>query len=274
MAKRSTRVPAEVRLAAHEDTLPGNEDIFQDHQGLAADHAELTVACVDAAFDFPLLVGLPAEDHGDPLGVQGDGRHDGIGLIAGTHGLGRHDHDLVAVDGSRLVSLGAADDDPVVALLDDPGEQIGVRLLAGALGAVPLGVRHAADEHEVLLLDLLEILLEPLEVGGPVLLVDLVGGHVEGVEGVEAHAALVAARRLVGDEAQHLHFPDQVVDGLVDVGEAADLLSRQVALGRHQILVLRHQSQLVGLGRRVDVGDEARDGRCRILHLPAVVVDV
>ncbi len=264
--------PAEVRLTAHEHALPGNEHVFEDDQGLAADHAEFHVSRVDAPFDLPLLVGLTAEDERDSRGIERDRGDDGVVLVAGPHGLRGHDHDLVAVDGPRLVRLGAADDHPVAAFFDHPREEVGIGLRAGPLGPIALGIRHPPHEHEVLLLDLLEILLEPREVGRPVLLVDLVGGHVHGIEGVEAHAALVAARRFVRDEPQHLHLPDQVVDALMDVGKPADFPAREMALRRHQVLVLRHQGQLVGLGRRVDVGDEARVGAA-VLDGLAVVVD-
>jgi len=264
--------PAEIRLAAHEHALPGDEDVLEDDEGLAPDHPELAVARVDASFHLPLLVGLAAEDHRDPGRVERDGGHDRIVLVAGSHSLRGQDHDLVTVHSPRLVRLRSADDYAILALFDNPCEQVRVCLLAGPLGAVTLRIRHAADEHEVFLLDLLEILLEPREVGRPAFLVDLVGRHVEGIQRVEPHATLVAARRLVRYEAQHLHLLDQVVDALVDVGETTDLFPCQMALGRHEVLVLRHQGQLVGLRRRVDVGNESRVAAA-VLYGPAVVVD-
>ena len=209
---------------------------------------------------FALVVGLASEDQGDAGRIERDGGDDRVCLIAGLHGLAGHDHDFVAVDGAGLVRLGAANDDAVGSLFDDVGEHIGVRLLAGALRAVAFDIGHAADEHEVFVLDPGQILLQPLEIVRPALLVDLVGGDVERVEGVEADAALETTGGFVADGAQHLNFFDEIVDRLMDVGEAADPVAGEVALGREQVFEFRSQRHLVGLGGGVDVRKEGREG--------------
>ncbi len=104
------------------------------------------------------------------------------------------------------------------------------------------------------------------------LFVDLVGDAVEGVHGVEPHAALVAAPGLVGDQTEHLDLLDQVVPALVDVGEAVDLFPGQVGGRGHEVFMLRLQRQLVGLGRGVDVGNERRV-RGHVLHPFPPVID-
>ena len=129
-----------------------------------------------------------------------------------------------------------------------------VRLLAGSLGAVALGVRHGPVHGEVVVLDKGEKLLEVLVVVGAVLLVDLIGAGVHGVEGVHAHTALEAAGGLLAQQALHLHFVDEVLGGLVQVGKAVDGLPRQAGLHGHELRVLGVLGQGVGHGNAVDAG--------------------
>ena len=107
--------------------------------------------------------------------------------------------------------------------------------------------------HVVVVLDEGQELLETFVVVGAHGLVDLVGDAVGGVDGVEADAALVAGAGLLGDRAEHLHLLEEVVGGLVDMGEAVDLVAGEVGGGRHKVSRLRVVGQGVGHGGGVDM---------------------
>ena len=95
----------------------------------------------------------------------------------------------------------------------------------GSLAAVALGVGHGAVHRQVVVLHVDEELLEILVVVGAVLLIDLVGGGIDGVEGVHAHAALEAASRLLTQQSLHLYLFHQILAGLVEVGKAVDFVA-------------------------------------------------
>ena len=82
-------------------------------------------------------------------------------------------------------------------------------------GTVTLRVCHSAVNGVVMLLNVLEEFLEVLMVMGAVLLVDLIGGGEDGVEGVHAHAALEAGSGLLAQQTLHLHLVHQVLGGLI-----------------------------------------------------------
>ncbi len=231
---------AEFDLAAHEDPLPRDENIFEDNEGFAAHNSEFLVSGINAVFELSFFIGLAPENEGDPFGRQGNRRRDGIGLIAFGHILGGHDENLMAVDGAGHVDFGPADDDTVFPLFDNMGEQIGIGLFTGALGPVALGVRHAADDHEIFRLDHLEKLDKTWEILRSVGFIDFIGGHVQGIHGIKSDTTLITAPRFMGDEAEHLDLFNQVIHGLVDMSETVDLLSRQMARRRHQVFIFRH----------------------------------
>ena len=244
----------ELILAVEEDVLVGDEHVVQDHQGLLA--AELGVAHIDGGvlLQFTGVAGLTAVDHVHALGVGGAGEGDSPVLVSLTHGDGGHEDVPVGVDGAGLVALGAADHDAIGAALHDMDVHVGVRLLAGRLGAVALGVGHGAVHGQVVVLDVGQELLEVLVVVGAVLLVDLEGGGEHGVEGVHAHAALEAGSGLLAQQALHFHLVHQVLGGLVQVGEAVDGVARQAGLHGHEVRVLGVLGQGVGHGHAVDAG--------------------
>ncbi len=215
----------ELELAAHVDAVPGHEHVVEDHQGLLA--AEAHVADVEVALlELARVAALAAVDVVDALGVGRAAEADGEVLVALAHGDGGHDDDLVRVAGARLVRLGAAHDDAVVALLDDVHVHVGVGLLVRRQRAVALGVGHGAVGDEVVVLQVLHVLLEALVVVGAPGLVGLVGDRVEGVDGVHADAALEAGAGLLAQQALHLDLLGEVLGGLVDVGEAVDASCR------------------------------------------------
>ena len=100
----------------------------------------------------------------------------------------------MAVQGAGLVGLSDPDHDAVRAALHHPQEQIGVFLLMGSLGAVALGIGHGTVHRQVVLLDIGSKFIEVLMVAGAVLLVSLIGGGVDGVEGVHTHTPLASRR--------------------------------------------------------------------------------
>ena len=101
---------------------------------------------------------------------------------------------------------------------------------------------------------------------GAVLLVYLIGGAVDGVDGVHAYAALEAGAGGLAQQALHLDLFDEVVGGLVDVGEAVDLFPGEVGGGGHQVLVVGGLGQVVGHLYGGDGG--AEDGVIHgVLHL-------
>ena len=145
---------------------------------------------------------------------------------------------------------------PSGAALHHMDVHVRVRLLAGGLGPVALGVGHGAVHRQVVVLDEGQELLEVLVIVGAVLLVDLIGGGEHGVEGVHAHAALEAGSGLLAQQALHLHLVDQVLGGLVQVGEAVDGVARQAGLHGHQVRILGILGQGIGHGHAVDGGTD------------------
>ena len=262
-------------LAAHEHAIPGDKHVLQHRQALAAHDTVLGVALIHVALALAVVVGLAAEDVQHALGVHGNGAADGVVSLVLLHAHGGHDEHFMAVDHAGHVGLGAPDDDTVVPLFHHMDEQVGILLLAGPQTAVALHVGHSAGDHQVILLHILQILLEPLMVVSAHSLIDLVGDGVGSVHGVEAHAALVAGTGLLGDHAQHLHLLHQIVGGLVDVGEAVDLLAGQVGGGSHQLLVLLHARQGIGHGGGVDVTtDEGMVDECLGIQQLALQIDL
>ena len=244
----------QIVLAAHEHPVPGHEHVVEHGEGLAAHDGVLGVAAVDVPFQPAVFVGLAAENVDDPRRVHGDGGGHGIVLVLGPQVGGGQDQHLMGIDHPRLVGLGPPDHDAVLPPLHNVDKEVRVGLLAGLLAAVALGVGHGPGHHDVGLLDILHILLQPLMVIRAVLLVDLVGGDVRGVQGVEAHAALETGAGLLPDHAHHLDLFHQVLGALVHVGEAVDLLTGKMGRSGHQVFVLGVEGQFVGQGGRVHVG--------------------
>jgi hypothetical protein len=77
-------------------------------------------------------------------------------------------------------------------------------------------------------------------------LIDIIGCHGQGIEGIHAHAALKAGARIGTQGSAHLGFIHQVVDALVDVAESVYLFSGQMRGGSEQGLIVRFVGQLVG----------------------------
>ena len=172
---------------------------------------------------------------------------------------------------ARDVRLGAPDHDPVGPPLDDVDVQVGVGLLPGGEGPVPLRVGHRPGRHEVLPLQPGQERPEPLVILRPLRLVDVVRHRPEGVDRVEPDTPLEAGPRLPPDEPEHGDLPDQVVDAPEQVRETGDLRAVQVRRRGHDLVVLPARRQVVRRGRGLDVGRE-RPMFVRIFkQFPAIV---
>ena len=233
------------------------------------------VANVDVVVLFHLagVAGLTAVDQGDALGIGRNCEGDRVVLVALTHGDGRHYQNLVRVYEAGLVSLSAGNVYAVSGALYNVQEQIRISLLGRSEGTVALNVGHSAVNCEILVLYAGQELEEVLVVLGAASLVDLVGGGEYSVHSVHAYAALEAGCGLLTEQTLHLNLLDQVVGGLMHVGEAVDLLAGDVGSSGHQIFILRILSQLVGSGEGIQRRTDHRVIN-RVLNLLAEHVKV
>ena len=246
----------ELILTVQEDVLVGDKDVVQNNQSLLA--AELGVTNVDRGTLFHLtgVAGLTAVDHVHTLGVGGASEGNSPILVSLAHGDGGPEDVPVRVDGTGLVALGAADHDTILTALHDMDIHVGISLLAGGLGTVALGVGHGAVDGQVVVLNEGQELLEVLMIVGAILLVNLVGGREDSVEGVHTDAALEAGSGLLAQQTLHLHLVHQVLSGLMQVGEAVDLLAGQAGVNGHQICVLGILCGSIGHSNAVDGGTD------------------
>ncbi len=146
----------EIIFPAHEYPLPGDKDIVEDDQGLPSHDAVFGISRVELALESPRVVGLPSEDEGQSLCIHGDDEGEGIILILGPHGPGRHGDDFVGVDGAGYVGFRPPYDDSIGSSLNDTQVDVGVILFMRPKAAVPFWVRHCPGTHEVVLLYVVE----------------------------------------------------------------------------------------------------------------------
>ena len=262
-----------LNFAVEEDAVVRNEYAVEDNENFVA--AVYLVANVDVVVLFNLagVAGLTAVDQGDALGIGRYSEGDRVVLVALAHGDGRHYQNLVRVYKAGLVSLSAGNVYAVSGALYNVQEQIRISLLGRSEGTVALNVGHSAVNCEVLILHAGQELEEVLVVLGAASLVDLVGGGEYSVHSVHAYAALEAGCSLLTEQTLHLNLLDQVVGGLMHVGEAVDLLAGDVGGSSHQILILRVLSQLVGSGEGVQGRTDNRVVN-RILYLLAEHIQI
>jgi hypothetical protein len=225
-------------VAGEEDALPRDQDVLEDGQRL--DHLP---ARGDRMRE--RVVGAVQEVRAEELQP---GRRDREGephrpVLLARRQRPRRDHDqLVGVRGIRSVHLGAADDDPLVAPIDDPEVEVWVVLSRRGPGPVALDVRLRDREREVAVAAM-------LVVGG-----DAVGGvgavhdPVEGEERVGADLLdqdderATAARRLLDQRragAQILRRPREGVVG-GGLGAGAVEVERAVPGGEPELRVRDH----------------------------------
>jgi hypothetical protein len=170
------------------------------------------------------------------------------------------------------MGFGPSNDDPIGSPFDNMSEEVGICLLARGERPVSLRIGHAADHHDIAILDIDQIFLEPFEVVCLIFLIHVISGHVSGIQGIESHASLKARACLMSDETEHLDFFNQIIHTLMDVGESVDLPAGEMGGGRHQVLIFGTKGELIGEGGRVDVGTNSRM-LGNILHALPVIID-
>ena len=136
------------------------------------------------------------------------------------------------------MQLAAPHDDPVALLFDHVDVHVGIGLLDRSLQALALHVGLGACAHQIVFLKIFKPVEEVLVIFGaaPVLFVGLKGNCVEGINGVDPHAALDAEAHLAAQGAGQVLLFVQVGGVLVDVAETVDGLARQVRGGGTQVL--------------------------------------
>ena len=110
----------------------GHKYVLKDNNRFSADGSEPRLAAVNIfQVVAPGIVGLAAEYHGDPLGIDRNRTYDGIisGLV--IQGRGRHHQNFMGVDRTRHVQLRATDIDTVRGTLYHPHILIRVALGSG-----------------------------------------------------------------------------------------------------------------------------------------------
>ena len=239
-------------FAVEEDHIVRNEYTVENNQNLVT--AVNLVADVDVVMFLGLagIAGLTAEDQGDAVGIGRARKGNGVVLVALTHGNGRHNQNIMAVQVAGLVCLRAGNINAVRGALDNVQEQIRIRLLGRRQTAVALNVGHSAVNAPIVVLHIGPELDEILVVLGAASLVGLKGGGVNRVSGIHADTTLEARCGLLAEQTLHFYLFDQVVRGLVQMGKTVYLLAGQVGRCRHQIFVLRVLCQLVRCRKRVE----------------------
>src|SRR5581483_5486928 len=145
-------------------------------------------------------------------GVDGDGAADGEVGVVGRHRPAGHDQELVHIGGAGDDGLRAPDDDAVGPAFGDVDVDVGVGLAARPDGAVALGVGHGDAQRQVVVLDVVDVVDEPLVTGGGragVLGVGHGRGGGQRVQPVVGEVALGAAR-LPADEAHRFQLLEEV----------------------------------------------------------------
>ena len=236
----------ELILAAHEHALPGDKHVVQNCQAFAAHDAVLGIALIDRAAHFSVIVGLAAKNVNYAGGVHRQCAAHRIGFFVFLHPHGGHNQHFVGVHHAGHMGFGTANDDAVLPLLYHVDEHIRILLLAGSQAAVALHIGHRSGDHQVVLLDIFQKLLETFMVVGPHRLVDLISNGIGGVHGIKANAALIAGTGFLRDHPQHLHLFNQVISALVNMGKAVDFFTGQMGCGSHHILIFLAAGQRIG----------------------------
>src|SRR5512139_2049401 len=76
----------------------------------------------------------------------------------------------------------------------------------------------------------------------------------------------------MANETEHLHFLNQIIHTLVDVGESVDLPSSEMGGGCHQVLIFGTKGEFIGESSRVDMRTNTWM-LGNILHAFPVVID-
>ena len=242
------------RFARHEDALPRHQDVLEQY-----DARRLPVFAGEFGCRLTRPPGLARHD-GDAIGVDRHGAADGeIGVLFRMRAA-RHDEKFVHIGGTCDDRLGARDDDAILPPLLDVDIGVAVFLLAGALRAVALGVRHGDAERQVAILRVVHIGEEALVIVGPVHVVGEPCRLEDAAESVMGEVALGASGYLAG-EPHRFEFGEKVGGIPVDVHHAVhDPAGSMLARGHH-LGVLGDVGEVVGDADGIDARPE--DGRIR-----------
>ena len=142
--------------------------------------------------------------------------------------------------------------------LDDMEEQVGIGLLGGSQAAVALDVSHCAVDSQIFVLYAGQELHEILMVMGTAGLIDFISRGINRIHSIHANTALEASSRLLAEQTLHLDLLNQVVGGLMHMGETVDLLAGEVRCRSHEVFILRVLCKLIGCGKGVQRGADYR----------------
>ena len=127
-----------------------------------------------------------AADQFQPVGRHGQGEGHGVIGVPLGHGPGRQDDDLVHDRPHRGVGLRPPDDDAVLAAVHNPDVKVRVLLLVGTLASLPFDVGLGHGDAEVPGAAAVELRGDAGGVVRPFFLVQVVGDHRQGEQGVRA----------------------------------------------------------------------------------------
>ena len=245
-----------LELLAHEHALIGHEDIVADERGLVVAVLLAHVDIVPLIAEHPGVDGCAPQGVHDTVRVRRNGAAYRIGLALLGHRGCRDDHELMAEQYARLVDLGPADHDTVIALLHDPEVHVLVLLLLGLELAVTLDISEGRSDGEILLLHGLEPVLEPLMIVRPEPLIHVIGRGVESRDGLRARASEGAASQDLGQGPRHAGLLHGVLAAHEGSRIEVTVLARQMRLDPEHLLELGMMAEVVylhyGLERRLE----------------------
>ena len=198
------------------------------------------------------VAGLTAQNQGNAFCVGRAREGNRVVLVAFTHGNGRHNQNVMAVQVAGLVCLRAGNVNTVCRTLYNVQEQVGIRLLGRGQSAVALNVGHRAVNAPVVVLYIGPELDEILVVLGAARFIGLERSRINRICCVHADTALEARCGLLTEQTLHLYLLNEIVRRLVQMGKTVYLFAGQIGRCRHQIFVLRVLCQLVRCRKRVE----------------------
>ncbi len=238
-------------FAGEEHPLPRHDDVVE-----VDDRRRLGVAGAEPGPAITRPAGGPG-DHGDAVGVDGNGAADGEVGVLTQHRSARHDQELVHVGSAGDDGLGAADDQALGSALADVDVDVGVGLGVRPKRPVALAVGHGDGQGQVLVLDPMDVGEETRVVVGAAVGIDATAGLEDRIEAVVGEVALGTAT-LAADDAHRFELVEEVARLAVDVQEAIGLAPARVLGRHHQRPQLRPQREVIGDADGVDSGLEQR----------------
>jgi len=189
----------------------------------------------------PLAQGVDRQHLFQSVPVAGDCKRHRIVFILLPERPGGHNQHLIRNGGFGDMQLAAFDNDAVFQPLFDIDVGTGIGLIRRTQQAIPFDVRLGTAANEIFLLKTEQPFLEVFMIAGftRLHLVRFKRYVIDGVGGVDAHAALDAAADLLAEHAGHVLLAMQVFGVLMDMGEPVDALPRQVGNRRHEIPIFR-----------------------------------